>query len=95
LLKEQLQTIPDIKITEEGSQTGSIVTFTSDTKTLDEYKNTLDMANISYSVGYRQFALIYFNKKNVDWVIRLSPHYFNTTDEILQVGEILRKKWGQ
>lgn len=95
LLKEQLQTIPDIKITEEGSQTGSIVTFTSCTKTLDEYKNTLDMANISYSVGYRHFALIDFNKKNVDWVIRLSPHYFNTTDEILQVGEILRKKWGQ
>ena len=95
LLKEQLQTIPDIRITEEGSQTGSIVTFTSDTKTLDEYKNTLDMANISYSVGYRHFALIDFNKKNVDWVIRLSPHYFNTTDEILKVGEILRKKWGQ
>jgi len=95
LLKEQLQTIPDIRITEEGSQTGSIVTFTSDTKTLDEYKNTLDMANISYSVGYRHFALIDFNKKNVDWVIRFSPHYFNTTDEILQVGEILRKKWGQ
>jgi cysteine desulfurase/selenocysteine lyase len=64
LLKEQLQTIPDIRITEEGSQTGSIVTFTSDTKTLDEYKNTLDMANISYSVGYRHFALIDFNKKN-------------------------------
>jgi len=95
LLKEQLQTIPDIRITEEGSQTGSIVTFTSYTKTLDEYKNTLDMANISYSVGYRHFALIDFNKKNVDWVIRFSPHYFNTTDEILQVGEILRKKWGQ
>ncbi|MBK7805630.1 MAG: aminotransferase class V-fold PLP-dependent enzyme [Saprospiraceae bacterium] len=95
LLKEQLQTIPDIRITEEGSQTGSIVTFTSDTKTLDEYKNTLDMANISYSVGYRHFALIDLNKKNVDWVIRFSPHYFNTTDEILQVGEILRKKWGQ
>jgi len=90
LLKEQLQTIPDIRITEEGSQTGSIVTFTSDTKTLDEYKNTLDMANISYSVGYRHFALIDFNKKNVDWVIRFSPHYFNTTDEILKVGEILR-----
>ena len=95
LLKEQLQTISDIKITEEGSQTGSIVTFTSDTKTLDEYKNTLDMANVSYSVGYRHFALIDFNKKNVDWVIRFSPHYFNTTDEIMQVGEILSKKWGQ
>lgn len=94
LLKEQLQIIPDIKITEEGSQTASIVTFTSDTKTLDEYKNTLDMANISYSVGYRHFALIDFNKKNVDWVIRFSPHYFNTTDEILQVVEILRKKMG-
>jgi cysteine desulfurase / selenocysteine lyase len=94
LLKEQLQNIPDIRITEEGSQTGSIVTFTSVSKTLDEYKNILDNANISYSVGYRHFALIDFNKKNVDWVIRFSPHYFNTMDEILQVGEILRKKNG-
>jgi len=91
LLKELLQTIPAIRITEEGSQTGSIVTFTSDTKKLDDFKNTLDMTNISYSVGYRHFALIDFNKKNVDWVIRFSPHYFNTTDEIMQVGEILSK----
>jgi len=95
ILKEQLQKIPEIRITEEGSQSSSIVTFTSDSISLKKFQSTLDESNIFYSLGYRNFALIDFNKKNVDWVIRFSPHYFNTEDEIMEVGEILNKKWGQ
>jgi cysteine desulfurase / selenocysteine lyase len=95
LLKEQLCKIPAIRITEDGSHSSSIVTCTSNIITMKEFQSTLDEAKISYSVGYRHYALIDFNKKDVDWVIRFSPHYFNTEDEIMKVGEILYKKLGQ
>ena len=52
-------------------------------------KQIMDAGKVSYSVGFRHFALIDFNKKNVDWVIRLSPHYFNTIEEVDQVVDIL------
>lgn len=88
-LKEGLCKIDDLTITENGSKFGSIVTFTSYTKTLDQLKAILNAGNVSYTVGFRHFALIDFNKKNVDWVIRLSPHYFNTAEEVDKVLSLL------
>jgi selenocysteine lyase/cysteine desulfurase len=32
--------------------------------------------------SYREFAVIDFGEKNVDWAIRASPHYFNTEEEV-------------
>ena len=89
-LKMHLSAIDDLTLTENGSMSASIVTFTSKTRTLEQLKATLDEAKIYYSVGWRHFALIDFNKKDVDWVIRLSPHYFNTFGEIDEVGFVLR-----
>jgi selenocysteine lyase/cysteine desulfurase len=36
-----------------------------------------------------EWGLIDFQKKGIDWAIRLSPHYFNTMDEIDRVSEII------
>jgi selenocysteine lyase/cysteine desulfurase len=33
--------------------------------------------------------LIDFSKKEVNWAIRLSPHYFNTAEEINATAEII------
>jgi selenocysteine lyase/cysteine desulfurase len=90
LLKSQLSKRPNIRITEENNQNGSIVTFTSSKYTLEEVKNKLIAKNIFFGVGFRQYALIDFNKKDVDWVIRFSPHYFNTEDEILRAVDALK-----
>ena len=35
----------------------------------------------------------YFDKKGVDWAIRISPHYFNTIEEIDMVCEIIKSIW--
>ncbi|MBK9734284.1 MAG: aminotransferase class V-fold PLP-dependent enzyme [Saprospiraceae bacterium] len=89
LLKSTLIQNIDIHLTEEGSRSASIVTFSSRSKPLEYFVQKLNDANVSYGVGYREFALIDFNKKDVDWVIRLSPHYFNTEQEIMNTVEVL------
>jgi len=37
---------------------------------------------INTSISYKNYALLDFTEKNVPWVLRVSPHYYNTTDEI-------------
>ncbi|WP_449398041.1 hypothetical protein [Chryseobacterium wanjuense] len=46
--------------------------------------------NIFFSVTYKNSALIDFTNKNINGIVRLSPHYFNTVEEIETVSEILR-----
>lgn len=62
-LKNGLEKIPDIIITENGTNSGSILTFTSQVKSLDDMKQIMDAGKVSYSVGFRHFALIDFDKK--------------------------------
>lgn len=88
-LKNGLQSISNIRVTENGSKSGSIVTFMSKNRSLEQIKTLLNSNHVSYTVGLRSFALIDFNKKNIDWAIRLSPHYFNTFEEIEKVLDFL------
>lgn len=74
---------------DRGSKLASIVTFTKAGISLDQMEQYLKENDIVYSVSARNFALIDFTNKNVDWAIRLSPHYFNTVEEIEQVKEVL------
>jgi selenocysteine lyase/cysteine desulfurase len=45
--------------------------------------------DVYFSVNTLPWALLDFEKKKIDWAVRLSPHYFNTPDEIDQVSAIL------
>jgi len=44
---------------------------------------------VYFSMSFRNFALIDFTKKDLDGVIRFSPHYFNTSQELEKIIAIL------
>jgi selenocysteine lyase/cysteine desulfurase len=44
---------------------------------------------IHCSVALREHAQFDFADKAVDWRLRLSPHYYNTDDEVDRVVEVL------
>ena len=52
-------------------------------------------ARINTSVSTRPYARIDFERKGVEWVLRLSPHCYNTEDEIdraaATIGELARE----
>lgn len=81
-LTDGLQAIPGIKTYDEGSQRSNIITFRKGDLEQEEIKTKLDEAGIFYSVSGINYALIDYQKKGVDWTVRFSPHYFNTTEEI-------------
>jgi selenocysteine lyase/cysteine desulfurase len=45
--------------------------------------------HINTSVSRINYARIDFKSKNVDWALRISPHYYNTEQEIDQLADAI------
>lgn len=79
------------KVLDIGKNLSSIVTFCGPDNDLDNIQKVLKENNVFFSVSYKNSALIDFTDKKVDGAVRLSPHYFNTLEEIEKVSDILHK----
>jgi len=88
-LNHNLTQIKDIHQHDRGIHKSNILTFHKEGKGLEETTRFLDKNKVYYSVAHRSNALIDLKKKNREWVIRFSPHYFNTLKEMDQVSELL------
>lgn len=74
-----------------GNPISSIVTFSGPEGDLENIQKVLKENNVFFSVTYKNSALIDFTRKNIDGIVRLSPHYFNTAEEINTVSELLKQ----
>jgi selenocysteine lyase/cysteine desulfurase len=88
-LRANLTAIPNVRMFDKGSVNCNILTFNKGSNLLDTIKAHLDAHHVYYSISTMEWGLIDFQKKGIDWAIRLSPHYFNTMDEIDRVSEII------
>ena len=88
-LRSNLSSIKGVRTYDMGSRQGNILTFRKDGKSLEELQHSLNYNNVFHSVSEKEWGFIDFNKKKVDWVVRLSPHYFNTLEEVDQVSNII------
>ncbi|KAA0130126.1 aminotransferase class V-fold PLP-dependent enzyme [Chryseobacterium sp. SN22] len=73
-----------------GNRLSSIVTFSGPDGDLEKIQKVLKENHVYFSVTYRNSALIDFTNKNINGIVRLSPHYFNTMEEIEKVSEMLK-----
>jgi selenocysteine lyase/cysteine desulfurase len=88
-LREMLSKVTDVNVLDKGSRTSNIITLNKNGKTLEQMEFALIKHRVVYSVTNKSSALIDFNNKQIDWTIRLSPHYFNTVKELEAVTEVL------
>ncbi|WES99020.1 aminotransferase class V-fold PLP-dependent enzyme [Chryseobacterium arthrosphaerae] len=79
------------RILDQGNQLSSIVTFCQKDNKIDKIQKVLNENNVFFTVSNKTNALIDFTFKNVDHAIRLSPHYFNTVEEIEVVSGLLAR----
>lgn len=77
------------QVWDQGNHLSSIITFCGPDGDLENIQKVLKENNIFFSVTYKNSALIDFTNKNINGIVRLSPHYFNTVEEIEKVSEIL------
>ena len=88
-MREKLNAINGIKQFDRGANIGSIVTWKHEQKSLLEHQQILASNRIYYSLASTRSALIDLNSKEEEWLIRFSPHYFNTREEVDQMYKIL------
>jgi selenocysteine lyase/cysteine desulfurase len=82
ILRNKLSDIESIKIVDRGIEKASSVTFYVADSTPEYIVQELRKRKINVVASYRAYGLIDFDEKGVDWVIRVSPHYYNTVSEI-------------
>jgi selenocysteine lyase/cysteine desulfurase len=90
-LREKLAAVEHLRVLDWGRELGAIVTFTADNWEANAFKEELDQRHINSSVGWRHFARLDFARKGVDWVLRASPHYYNTEEEIDTFAAVVRE----
>jgi len=88
-LRENLSKTEGIHLLDKGSQLSNILTFKTDKHELNRIEVALKKVNVFYSVTNKYHSLTDFSARNGERVIRLSPHYFNTFDEVDRVTEVI------
>ncbi|WP_344213117.1 aminotransferase class V-fold PLP-dependent enzyme [Kribbella sancticallisti] len=84
-LRNDLDALPGVRALDRGNQLGALVTIAVDGWEAAPFKAALDARSINSALSFRWFAQFDFGDKDVDWCLRLSPHYYNTEDEIAEV----------
>lgn len=81
-LRAGLRDIPGVTVHDKGPQLGGLVTFHLKDSEPEQLKRKLLQKKINCVTSLKNFAVIDYHEKGVDWTIRLSPHYFNTIGEL-------------
>jgi selenocysteine lyase/cysteine desulfurase len=81
-MRQKLSNMNKITVLDRGPEVGGLVTFTVKDSHSEFIVNELLKRKINVVASYRNFAVLDFDEKKIDWAIRASPHYFNTYEEI-------------
>lgn len=72
---------------DRGLNLAAIVTFDVAGWQAQAFKQAMNARHINSALSFRNFALYDFADKDVEWCLRLSPHYYNTEDEVDAVAD--------
>lgn len=81
IIRQKLNSI-ELRTLDVGPHLSSIITVDMPGKQPGEVVDYLRALRINTSSSHRNYAQIDFVKKKVEWALRISPHYYNTEDEI-------------
>jgi selenocysteine lyase/cysteine desulfurase len=81
-LRNQLSQIDNVRVLDKGPEVCGLVTFHVQGAEPKFIVSELLKRRINVVPSYRAFGIIDFDEKGVNWAIRASPHYYNTTEEL-------------
>jgi selenocysteine lyase/cysteine desulfurase len=91
-LRTGLSNIAGVRLLDEGEKKASIITIAIPEKSIITLKNVLHARHINTSISTIGAALIDFSRKGVSEALRISPHYYNTVEEIEQFLAVLKEE---
>jgi len=90
-LRSNLAGISSVTCYDLGTHTSNILTFRKKDKTPEDIKNLFSKHQVYFGISQKHQGQIDFEKKGIDWVVRLSPHYFNTEEEMDRISTIIEE----
>ncbi len=88
-LRAQLAEIPGVTVHDQGSEKCGIVTFTKSDEAAEAIRKRLAFARINVSVSTTQSARFDLEARGLTSLVRVSPHYYNTADELTRLCAVL------
>ncbi|GAB3013526.1 aminotransferase class V-fold PLP-dependent enzyme [Spirosoma pulveris] len=89
-LRTQLSQLPGVRLLDEGTQLSSIIILYSEQKTAADLKSALAGKRINTSVSTHGAAILDYTRKGMlTAALRISPHYFNTDEEVALLVDTL------
>lgn len=90
LSRQLLSELPGVRVLDKGEHLCGIVTASSSYWDSEKLMEQLRSKNINCRLSTLIAAQIDYSRKGVDWALRVSPHYYNTEDEIRELTEVLK-----
>ncbi|MFD0278001.1 aminotransferase class V-fold PLP-dependent enzyme [Kitasatospora sp. NPDC127111] len=81
-LRTGLAGLPGVRVLDGGPAPAALVTVAVDGWRPEPFKAAMDARGVNSALSFREFAQFDFADKEVEWCLRLSPHYYNTEDEV-------------
>jgi cysteine desulfurase/selenocysteine lyase len=88
-LRQMLGAHPHVTVHDKGIDMCGIVTFSLETTPADEVQRVLAGAGINTSVAIVTSAQYDFPRRDLEEIVRASPHYYNTEAELGRLVEVL------
>jgi selenocysteine lyase/cysteine desulfurase len=82
LARSGLEPIPGVRVLDRGRHRCAIVTATVRGWSAPELVRALRERHINTSASMREYGILDFDEKGVESAVRISPHYYNTEEEI-------------
>ncbi|WP_028045467.1 aminotransferase class V-fold PLP-dependent enzyme [Cellulomonas sp. URHE0023] len=89
-LRSDLAAIPGVTVRDKGLRRSGIVTFTVDGRAADEVRAAGARAGVNVSVTRVSSAQLDFGARGLTEVVRASPHYYTSDDELDRLLDVLR-----
>jgi len=94
-LRSRLAALPGLRVLDRGRDLSALVTAEIAGRDAEEIKLALRQRGINTSVSRRKDGLLDMEAKGAASALRLSPHYFNTEDEVDAATEALAELLGR
>jgi selenocysteine lyase/cysteine desulfurase len=89
--RSQLAAIPGVRILDRGPELCAIVTLAVNGRDTTDIKLALRARGINTSSPHREDAVIDMDEKGTASALRISPHYYNTQEEIDAAADAIRE----
>ncbi|RRQ28019.1 aminotransferase class V-fold PLP-dependent enzyme [Rhodococcus sp. Eu-32] len=89
-LRAALRGVSGVTVHDLGERKSGIVSFTVDGKAPIDVRDALAQRNVTVTVSHRRSTLVDMTQRGLDAVVRASPHYFVTVEQLDEMVAALR-----